>query len=516
MKKQFLKVAIIVALFNLFSCTDDFEKINSNSNDEFTLTLPDLFKGIYSNIVIAKPEWQYQLQQNLNADLWSGYMATPTGFAGGSNNSTYNLIDGWNDFAWAPTYKNIMAFTDAIEKKTKNVQNDFYGLSLILKVQAMHRVTDKFGPAVYSQYGTGALPVSYDSQEEIYNAMFADLETAITHLTNKIQSGEPSNLGGVDQTVFAGNMTKWVQFANSLRLRLAMRITKINPTLAKTQAEKSLNHSIGVITENSGILSLNLPHPVGMISESWKDIRMSADMESILVGYSDPRISKYFKESDQFPSEYKGVRTGINIISKSDHQDFSGLADHILSKITFMTAAEVYFLRAEGALRGWNMGDTPQALYEEGIKKSFEQHTATGAISYLADNSSVPANYVDAAPGYAVNNSNAVSTITIQWNDADSNELKLERIITQKWIACFPDGQEAWSEHRRTGYPKLFPIIKNTSGGIIDSNLGVRRINFPISERNGNAAGVATGISKLNGPDNGATRLWWDTTGPNF
>ena len=181
-----------------------------------------------------------------------------------------------------------------------------------------------------------------------------------------------------------------------------------------------------------------------------------------------------------------------------------------------MTAAEVYFLRAEGALRGWNMGDTPQALYEEGIKKSFEQHTATGAISYLADNSSVPANYVDAAPGYAVNNSNAVSTITIQWNDADSNELKLERIITQKWIACFPDGQEAWSEHRRTGYPKLFPIIKNTSGGIIDSNLGVRRINFPISERNGNAAGVATGISKLNGPDNGATRLWWDTTGPNF
>ena len=516
MKKQFIKIVIVVAVFNLFSCTEDFEAINTNSTGQSEITLPDLFKGIYSNIVIAKPEWQYQLQQNLNADLWSGYMATPTGFAGGSNNSTYNLIDGWNDFAWAPTYKNVIAFTDAIERKTKNVQNDFYALSLLLKVQAMHKVTDTFGPAVYSQYGTGVLPVSYDSQEEIYNAMFTDLETAITHLTNKIQSGEPSNLAGVDKTVYAGDMTKWVKFGNSLRLRLAMRITKINPVLAKTEAEKSLAHTIGVITENNEILSLNIPHPVGVISEGWKDIRMSADMESILVGYSDPRLSKYFKESVQFPSQYKGVRTGINIISKSDHQDFSGLSDEIVSKITFMTVAEVYFLRAEGALRGWNMGGISQLLYEEGVKKSFEQHAATNATAYLADNSSVPTNYVDTAPGYAVNNTNAVSAITIEWNDIDTNELKLERIITQKWIACFPDGQEAWSEHRRTGYPKLFPVIKNTSGGIIDSNLGVRRINFPISEVNANAAGVASGVSKLNGPDNGATRLWWDTTGSNF
>jgi hypothetical protein len=92
----------------------------------------------------------------------------------------------------------------------------------------------------------------------------------------------------------------------------------------------------------------------------------------------------------------------------------------------------------------------------------------------------------------------------------------LQKIITQKWIAGFPEGQEAWSEYRRTGYPKLLPVIKNTSGGKISSDLGVRRINFVQSEKDGNPGGVATGIKKLGGPDTGGTRLWWDSNTSNF
>jgi hypothetical protein len=92
----------------------------------------------------------------------------------------------------------------------------------------------------------------------------------------------------------------------------------------------------------------------------------------------------------------------------------------------------------------------------------------------------------------------------------------LEQIITQKWISMFPDGQEAWSEFRRTGYPRIFPVVVNNSGGDIDTNIQIRRINFVENELNTNSANVQTAVGFLNGPDNGGTRLWWDTGGSNF
>ncbi|MNX85209.1 Susd and RagB outer membrane lipoprotein [compost metagenome] len=75
---------------------------------------------------------------------------------------------------------------------------------------------------------------------------------------------------------------------------------------------------------------------------------------------------------------------------------------------------------------------------------------------------------------------------------------------------------EAWAEHRRTGYPKLLPILNNQSAGAITTEYGVRRINFVSTEKDGNPEGVKTGIAKLNGPDNGGTRTWWDVNAPNF
>jgi hypothetical protein len=132
----------------------------------------------------------------------------------------------------------------------------------------------------------------------------------------------------------------------------------------------------------------------------------------------------------------------------------------------------------------------------------------------LADNTSTPNDYID-----TVNPSNSIAyqgDVKIAYNAAGTNEEQLEQIITQKWIAMFPDGQEAWSEFRRTGYPRLFPVMVNNSGGTIDTNIQVRRINFPQSEINTNGANVDIATGYLNGPDNGGTRLWWDIAGSNF
>jgi len=249
---------------------------------------------------------------------------------------------------------------------------------------------------------------------------------------------------------------------------------------------------------------------------------MNASMESILSGYGDGRIGSYFDESASNPGEYKGVRNGLplqapfadELAQKAAYVGFSAMNDAVKTpKVQLMTTAEVYFLKAEAALRGWAGAGTAQANYEMGITTSFDQHGVSGAAAYIADNTSVPANYVD--PVNAANNAAALSSITVAWNAGATNEEKLERIITQKWIAMFPEGQEAWSEFRRTGYPKIFPVVSNQSGGTVDTALQIRRIPFVDSEKSTNAAGVTAATALLKGPDNGGTRLWWDT-GSNF
>ncbi len=518
-------ITITICFLFLTNCTDDFQDINSNEYGVTDETLEQnfnniksLFVPIFNNILVLSPEWKYQVQQGLQADIWSGYMATPTPFRGGTNNTTYDLVDGWNGFAWAAAYGDVMANTLKIEQRAKDKYDEFYALSLILKVEAMHRITDTYGPIVYSKFGTTNPVIEYDSQEEVYNLMFQELETAINILTPRITPDGITTFTATDLSSYQGDFEKWIKFANSLRLRLAMRIVKINPTLAQSEAEKSLTDGIGVITTNEDlfkIISPNFNNPIATISDAWEDIRMSADMESIMVGYNDPRIAKYFDTSIEFPVQYKGVRTGIEIAAKADHAKFSNIGAVVrTNEIVLMTAAEVYFLRSEGALRGWNMNGTAQYLYEQGIATSFSQHAVSGLTAYTTDNTSVAIDYVD--PNFPENNGVAVNNVTIAWDLAATNEVKLQKIITQKWIAGFPEGQEAWSEFRRTGYPKLFQVIKNTSGGLITSQFGVRRINFVQSEKDGNAGGVATGISLLGGLDNGGTRVWWDTMGTNF
>ena len=155
-----------------------------------------------------------------------------------------------------------------------------------------------------------------------------------------------------------------------------------------------------------------------------------------------------------------------------------------------------------------------KANYEAGVTASFTQHGVSGVANYLADNTSTPADFVDALN--AANNIAYASDVKIAYNATGTNEEKLEQIITQKWIAMFPDGQEAWSEFRRTGYPRIFPVVVNNSGGTIDTNIQIRRVNFVQSEINTNGENVQAAIRLLGGPDNGGTRLWWDTGGSNF
>ena len=528
MKKINKILACLVVLGLISTSCSDLEQFNVNDKNITQEQLKidfqhvgSLYQPIFESIYQYSPAWSYQLQQNLNADVYSGYLTNPRPFIAGANNTTYSLVSGWNNFIWSVPYDNVMDNVKQIRDLTETEFPTLNAVALILKVAGMHRVTDVFGPIVYSSFGDLANAGVYDSQQEAYNAFFVDLDTAVANLMADIDN---ERFTAFDLS-YGGNNSNWIKLANSLRLRLAIRISKVDPAKAKSEGEKALSQSLGLMETNADGFFVNssLDHPLATIDNSWGDIRMNASMESILTGYSDNRAENYFDAPTSVAGTVKGVRGGLPLLAgysdelaqKADYIGFSGINDNIhTSTVQLLTTSEVYFLKAEAALRGWTGAGDAQVNYEMGISTSFEQHGASGAAAYMADNTSTPADYVD--PVNAGNSATALSTITIAWDGGATNEENLERIITQKWLAMFPEGQEAWSEFRRTGYPKIFPVVSNQSGGIVDTDIQIRRIPFVDSELSTNPDGVSGAVSKLGGPDNAGTRLWWDTGGSNF
>lgn len=541
MKRYYIKSmwAIVAAvLLGASACTKNFDVYNQDN----TGITPDDLKGDFNDIGAFLTRAQrsiinfsdggdpnsYQLQQNLNADCYSGYFMSPNPFNGGQNNLSYSLVSGWNGEPFKVGYLNIMASVNRLRRNgVDTAYPAVWAVAQILQVTGMSRVTDIYGPIPYSQVGTSKSAIPYDSQEDVYKRFFLELDSANIHLRAQIDSTAkplPFTFANFD-LVYNGDFNKWLQFSNSLRLRLAMHIVKAAPQLAQQQAEKAMDPANGgVITTNAGNMRVKVSgagfnNPLVFIAQNWQDIRIGASIQCYMSGYNDPRIGKYFDKSTDtsFPSQYKGIRIGsINgNVSKGDYTGYSSLnltegspSFSLTTPTQVMTAAEVYFLRAEAALRNWaNAGGDVQTLYNEGITTSMEQWGVT-AGTYLTDDTRTPAAYTD--PKNSANNADAPSAITIKWDDAATTDVKMERLITQKWIAMFPEGQEAWTEFRRTGYPKLFPVVNNFSGGVISTTTQIRRLPFPQNEYNTNSGEVSKAIGLLKGPDNGATRLWWD------
>ena len=391
---------------------------------------------------------------------------------------TQQTVGKWENGTNAPTFKDLVKLVELF-----GVTSDYLlGLS--------------DSPSKY------AYPPFNDNKEEYVGEMFKQLDEAITTLT----ANRTLNFSPKADKVYGGNVEKWIKFGNSLRLRLAIRISKTDPALAKHEAEASIANEVGVMTSNDDnafmTLSNTNPFRVVMYEYNGGDSRVGADITTYMNGYNDPRRDVMFTKSSfaSGTNGYYGLRSGIQIA-------YSNYNVNTDSKLMWMNAAEVAFLRAEGALKNWNMGGTAGDFYKTGVELSFEQWGAKGATAYLADNSSTPAVYTD--PAGLNSYSGSVSTITIAWDDSNSEEQKLERIITQKWLAMFPLGLEAWADYRRTGFPKLMPVKVNNSGGIVNSERGARRLSYPQEERRDNTVNYNAALGMLGGADNMATDVWW-------
>lgn len=524
-------------LLSSSGCTNDFEQINQEK-----LGGPENFYADFIAIVNPMKSIQrglqadYQLYPNLSADMYSGMFSTATQFNGGVNNLTYSMMDGWNNRIIA-RQQDIFNYSLIIDNAAKGNYPgvDFTGIlavKKILKVITAARVSDNHGPVVYSKYekpnpnGT----TDFDSQQDAYNYFIADLTSAIADLQKVLATSATQNVE--DKTslknadlVYGGNMAQWAKLANSMKLRLAMRMSYADPAKSKQYAEEALSSSAGLITDNADNALISVGQSeLSFIIYSWGDCLIGAPLMAYMNGYNDPRLSAYAipaKDTD-VQGKYIGVRQGIDLLNgKSTYGAFSqpqakaASGDYFSGtdgKMKLFTAAETWFLKAEAALRGYTGAGDIQTNYTTGVQQSFgEWGKSTNVAAYLADTTSTEAPYVDPknpANNVAVGNPQ-LSTITIAWNNADTNERKLERIITQKWLSLYPNGPEAWAEQRRTGYPILFKVRKNDSGGLISTEAMIRRIPFTIDTKT-SLYNYQQAVQTLSGPDTGGTRLWWD------
>ncbi len=515
---------LFFAAFLMNSCTNGFEEANVNpyeiSDESLTQDfnhIGSFYPSLLSNI------FGHQIEENLVAESYCDYMAPPSPFAGGVNNTTYYIT--WNTY-WDRIYNNLMApASQVIDIAEEGGYDVFVAWAKLIRILGMSRLTTYHGPVIYTTYGQ--TNSSYDSEETLYNAFFADLdEIQAVFAANEDYAG----MKKFDAS-YSGDITNWEKLVNSMRLKLAIRISKVAPALAKAQGEKAIADPAGLIVSNDDNFNISLYGSdlyLSIICFQWNDTRMSAGMESFLVGLKDPRISKYFQPAtnaslyaDHPAYPYKGIRNGAYLVAKDDHTAFSMINSSFesITERPYMTASEVYFDLAEAALRGWEGAGDAQTNYEAGVRASFAQWGASGVDAYLADDTSKPIDYNDPVYSGTINDFTSRSTVTVKWNDADSNELKLEKIITQKWIAGFTNPNEPWADFRRTGYPKLPTVYKNDSNsdwGIIPANEWIKRMPFVNSERTSNPAGVAAAVATMKGGDLISTRLWWDTGNSNF
>ena len=442
----------------LSSCIGNYENINSNPYEAPDLSADGYALGSAMNnlagCVVSPDVNTAQFTDCLLGGPLGGYFAdSNAGFTEAI--STFNPKDDWSrvflksDKIIPTLYSNLTQ----VKLVSQNTNDPVpYAIAQVIKVAAMHRVTDAFGPIPYSQIGAnGEIATPYDSQDVTYNTFFEELNAAIATLNEHPNE----QLVPTADYIYKGDVKKWIRFANSLKLRLAIRIAYANPVKAQQMAEEAVNPA------NGGVIESN----------------------------ADNATWNYF-ETSQNP-----IYSGVNIAPTSP--------------LYWMNAAEVAFLRAEGqAVFNFSMGGTAESFYNQGIRLSFEQWGADGAEDYLKDDVNKPTAYTD--PAGTNTYQNALSNITIKWNDSADKEEKQERIIVQKWIANWQLGNEAWADFRRTGYPKLIPVKENKSGGVVDSEKGARRMPYPLDEFVSNKANVEYAIANyLHGADNMATDVWW-------
>jgi len=493
MKKMKRYSIILTAVFfflGLNACDDHFKEVNTNPNGIsdvdpshlFAKAVRDSFRSglgydykiagqmshFYVGVFVERFIDQYL--QDLSGDTYEDLF----------NTGYQNLLRYYNE---------ILMLTAPGEEKEDPFQ---YAIADVMAVLAYAKITDAFGDIPYFEGGfgnAGELSPAYDSQKDIYLDMIDRLGQDVETL--KTTTGSP-NLK-IQDPIYAGDPDRWVRFANSVRLRLAMRMRHVEPSMASDVITECLGNPLMTAMEHNAILE-SVDGNNSQLFSPWYDtwsyynFRISDKVVSQLSSTNDPRLPIYATPLEDGVS-YKGFVNGLtdNYFVAAIEEEHSFPGQYLVGKgapVFLMTAEEIAFLQAECAL--FSLGGTDaNGHYRRGIQLCMER------VGVSAD---------DMATFLAT----PTTTLT------GTQEEQFEQIGTQAWLAFAPNVAEAYSYMRRTGYP----IVEDRDGILTDKGDTEgelpSRIIYPLSEKLRNSENVNDAIANLGGNDELKTRVWWD------
>ena len=530
MNTIFKMAAAAAVCFGMAGCNEYFHEINwpHGALTEEDLNRDNLRQGsmiptMEMLIVPHSDNGAFQHCESLVGDVWGRTLMSKPGGNGDSWKGDLSWFypdgDQWLSNPFTATLAFYRPYVETWGFTNHDSNNSVWALARIMRVASMHRLADMYGPIPYTKIDPTDLDlyIPYDTEETVWTTMLEDLNTAIDDLHTCIVNQGFSDITNFDR-IYQSNANQWFRYANSLLLRLAVRVSNVRPDLTRLYAQKAIDG--GVIESNSDNAMLNMRigrmtdigSKLYVMAHNYNDTFAAADLVCYMDGYNDGRRSAYFTTYNHTNQQtgvttpvYAGLRAGSKGKDTAVREICSRPAVGQYDNYPLLTAAEVAFLRAECVLNGWTSDSkTAQGFYEEGIRLSFNQWGAAGAEGYLADGESKPADFVD----YLGNgeDTSAPSSITVAWEN-DGKEL--QRIITQKYIALYPLGHEVWCDYRRTGFPEFLPVVSGKASASYSNMKVANRLKFSVNESQTNKENLAEAVTFLNGGDDYSTKLWW-------
>lgn len=522
MKKINLIILSLFALYN-WGCDKNFESINKNP----VAATADIFNPGYLFTTV-------QMQTFLGGEGMSSNLAYFSTFAQhfttlydegyfAWHGDKYVYYQPANDALWNNTFSISKSLQDVIEQK-KEADDNLYQMARIWKVILFHRLTDAYGDVPYSEaslaYYDQIFKPKYDTQESIYKDMLATLKDAASKL-----NPSSDNFAAFD-IVYHGDIAKWKKLANSMMLRLGMRLTKVDIGEAETWVKNAINGDGGLMNSNDDNLVLRGVDKEGVngalvlpwASTYFRTVQSGSYISATLFDYldarNDPRLFKICAIypsvtsdpmlDDTNPAHQKGLPSGwgelqINSIPNYDPANPLGMRQWSdLNRKAFarfdgprfiLTNAQVQLLLAEAALRGW--GGDAETFFEKGVRADMENFANYDESVEITD--AEINNYLTANPFVGTGDFDAA----------------LNQISGQYWVACFLNGYEAFANWRRTDYPDVIVPTNYQVNGNETNGQRPGRLKYQVEEATLNSTNYQEAVQRQ-GPDEMITKVWWE------
>ncbi|WP_345329665.1 SusD/RagB family nutrient-binding outer membrane lipoprotein [Mucilaginibacter defluvii] len=515
MKKKYI-IALLASMITLGACKKNFEEINVNPVLPADLEPSYLFSNAQFSAALPNYYYQPMIVQQL---------ITPnTGVLEGGNhnvsydpntNITFNyMYRSTSNTSGAIVTGPVVLLTTVLDKlKDQPARSNLYNMARIFKAYVFMILVDTYGDVPYTEAGKGYLEginlPKYDNQQDIYNDILKELDEA----TKALDASKAIEAGDL---FYKGDIPKWKKLGNSLLLRAAMRYSKTDAAKAQQYVTIAVNGGLMQSNADNALIQFNstFNSPTGSWFQATErgNIYLAAPFVEYLQDTDDPRLRvisvKYAQPANPLatvgtentnPADQLGMPLGYNESTISTAPGFPGRlgAGYAYSQVNrrtlgkidipefYVTYSQTALLLAEAVQRGWATGNVA-TLYANGVKAHMDQlaqYDGTATISEDAQNA-----YLLAHPLSPAN--------------------ALEQINTQYWVSSFLNGNEAWANFRRSGYPQLTPNPYPTADASVKGAF-IRRLTYPLREQTVNAANYQAAVAH-NGPDNLATRVFWD------